>query len=104
MKDELPASLIEKQTERAIGADQSRADHDSDCGEHPLSADQSRLRLRGIARPGARLGRGWLHYVSCGRFFRHYALSEGEFVGGFKGRSTDAADDCGAIAADERIV
>jgi len=31
-------------------------------------------------------------------------LSKGEFVGRFKGCSTDSADDSGAIAADERII
>ena len=32
------------------------------------------------------------------------SLSEGEFVGGFEGRSAEAADDRGAVAADERVV
>lgn len=30
-------------------------------------------------------------------------LSEGQFVGGFERRATDAADDCGAVAADEGV-
>ena len=30
-------------------------------------------------------------------------LSEGEFVRGLEGRSADAADDCGAVSADERV-
>jgi hypothetical protein len=32
------------------------------------------------------------------------ALSEGELVGGFEGSAADAADDGGAVAADERVI
>jgi hypothetical protein len=43
-------------------------------------------------------------FFSSSVVFWHCRLSKGELVGGFKRRSTDAADYCGAITADERIV
>jgi hypothetical protein len=33
-----------------------------------------------------------------------HGLAEGEFVSGFERGSTDAAEDCGAIAANQRIM
>ena len=52
-----------------------------------------------------RPAQGRLSTSRCAQDDSHWRwLSKGELVGGFERRSADAADDCGTVAADERIV
>src|SRR5277367_2299915 len=109
MEDELPASLIEKQAQSGVGADDGCGEHDAQCGEKPLSADERLLRMQRVLlsswpSSGTGLRCGWRYFFSGGRFFRHFALSKCKFVCRFERCSADAADHCGAVAADERIV
>ncbi len=117
MKDDLPLALVEEQAEGEVGAEGREGDDAEDGVDEPASADERLLRGEGVFPAGRRLAGGLpLGFsLGCGtglgrgfwaglvwRFGRH-GLTEGQFVGGFEGRAADAADDCGAVSADEGI-
>lgn len=103
MKDELPASLVKEKAKRGIGTHRTQSNYSGKSREQPFAADKRLLRAQRIVPSSCAGLFCGLFWSLFGRFFRHCRLSKGEFVGGFERRSTNAADDSGAIAADQRI-
>jgi hypothetical protein len=85
--------LPEEQAKSNIDANQRQAQGGRQDAKEPASAGQWLLRGQGAFPSGRR----------CVLAELRHDLAEGEFVGGFERGSTDAAKDCGAIAANQRI-
>jgi hypothetical protein len=117
MKDDLPLALVEEQAEGEVGAGDSKG-HDAEHGVYePASTDERLLRGEGIFPAGRRLAGGLPLSFSLSRcaglcvgFFAAlirrlgwHALTESQFVGGFKGCTANATDDGRAVSADERV-